>query len=51
MRVDGPHLFPAGPDEPFALACRIYRLPDGRVSPVPAREQVTTALAAALAEG
>lgn len=51
IRVDGRDLFPAGPDEPFALACRIYLLPDGRVSPVPDREQMRTALASALAEG
>jgi hypothetical protein len=27
-----------------ALTCRIYRLPDGRVSPLPTREQIEEAL-------
>ena len=26
---------PPGPGEPLGLACRVYRLRDGRVSPVP----------------
>ena len=34
----------AGAEAPPALTCRIYRLPDGRVSPVPSREQLEEAL-------
>ena len=30
---------------PAALSCRIYRLPDGRPSPVPSRQQIEEALA------
>lgn len=45
IRVDGRDVDPAGAEAPPALTCRIYHLPDGRVSPLPAREQVETALA------
>jgi hypothetical protein len=44
IRIDGRDIDPAGADAPPALACRIYRLPDGRVSPVPSREQLEEAL-------
>jgi hypothetical protein len=33
IRVDGQDLFPS--DDPPSLACRIYRLADGRYSPTP----------------
>jgi hypothetical protein len=45
IRVDGRDVDPAGADEPPSLSCRIYRLPDGRVSPIPSREQLEEALA------
>jgi hypothetical protein len=45
IRVDGRDVDPAGADAPPSLSCRIYRLPDGRVSPVPSREQLEEALA------
>jgi hypothetical protein len=45
IRVDGRDVDPAGADEPPALTCRIYRLPDGRISPIPSREQLEEALA------
>ena len=45
IRVDGRDVDPAGAEQPPALACRIYRLPDGRVSPIPSREQLEEALA------
>jgi hypothetical protein len=45
IRVDGRDIDPAGADSPPALTCRIYHLPDGRVSPLPAREQLLEALA------
>jgi hypothetical protein len=44
IRVDGRDVDPAGADERPALNCRIYNLPDGRVSPVPTREQLEEAL-------
>ncbi|HEX7255603.1 MAG TPA: hypothetical protein VF236_06715 [Gaiellaceae bacterium] len=45
IRIDGRDVDPAGADESPALTCRIYRLPDGRVSPIPSREQLEEALA------
>ena len=45
IRVDGKDVDPAGATARPALNCRIYRLPDGRVSPVPTREQLEEALA------
>jgi hypothetical protein len=44
IRVDGRDVDPAGADNRPALNCRIYYLPDGRVSPVPTREQLEAAL-------
>jgi hypothetical protein len=44
IRVDGRDVDPAGANERPALTCRIYHLPDGRVSPVPSREQLEAAL-------
>ena len=45
IRVDGRDIDPTGADEPPALTCRIYYLPDGRVSPIPSREQLEEAFA------
>jgi glycine/D-amino acid oxidase-like deaminating enzyme len=45
IRVDGRDVDPAGAEARPALTCRIYHLPDGRVSPVPSREQLEEALA------
>ncbi len=45
IRVDGRDVDPEGASARPALTCRIYRLPDGRVSPVPSREQLEEALA------
>lgn len=45
IRVDGRDVDPAGGDQPPSLSCRIYRRPDGRVSPIPSREQLEEALA------
>ena len=45
IRVDGSDVDPAGAGSRPALTCRIYHLPDGRVSPVPSREQLEEALA------
>jgi hypothetical protein len=44
IRVDGRDVDPAGADQPPSLTCRIYYLPDGRVSPIPSREQLEEAL-------
>jgi hypothetical protein len=44
IRIDGRDVDPAGADEPPSLTCRIYQLPDGRVSPIPSREQFEEAL-------
>jgi hypothetical protein len=44
IRVDGRDVDPAGAEARPALACRIYHLPDGRISPVPTREQLEAAL-------
>jgi hypothetical protein len=45
IRVDGRDVDPKGAGARPALTCRIYHLPDGRVSPVPSREQLEEALA------
>jgi hypothetical protein len=44
IRIDGRDVDPAGASARPALTCRIYRLPDGRVSPIPSREQLEEAL-------
>jgi hypothetical protein len=44
IRVDGRDVDPAGASARPALMCRIYRKPDGGVSPVPTREQLEAAL-------
>ena len=44
IRIDGRDVDPPGADAPPALTCRIYHLPDGRVSPVPTREQIEVVL-------
>ena len=45
IRVDGRDVDPEGASGRPALTCRIYSLPDGRVSPVPSREALEEALA------
>ena len=44
IRIDGRDVDPTGAAARAMLACRIYRLPDGRPSPVPSREQLEAAL-------
>jgi hypothetical protein len=44
IRIDGRDVDPVGAAARPALTCRIYTLPDGRVSPVPSREQLEEAL-------
>jgi hypothetical protein len=50
IRVDGQDIQPPGPDEPLGLTCRIYRLRDGRVSPLPDTADLRDALARAAGE-
>jgi hypothetical protein len=45
IRVDGQDVDPTGAGNPPSLSCRIYRFPDGRVSPIPSRTQLEEALA------
>jgi hypothetical protein len=40
IRIDGRDVDPAGAGARPALTCRIYYLPDGRVSPIPTRDQI-----------
>ena len=44
IRIDGRDVDPAGAGAPAELACRVYRLPDGRPSPVPSRQQLEEAV-------
>lgn len=50
IRVDGRDVQPL-PDEPIGLACRVYQLPDGRVSPLPDRAEVRQTLTDAMKGG
>jgi hypothetical protein len=50
IRIDGRDVRPPSA-EPVGLTCRIYRLRDGRVSPLPDRADVRDALAGAAVEG
>ena len=44
IRIDGRDVDSRGAASAPSLTCRIYYLPDGRVSPVPSREQLEEAL-------
>ncbi|HEY5159551.1 MAG TPA: hypothetical protein VII83_00635, partial [Gaiellaceae bacterium] len=44
IRVDGRDIDARGANERPSLTCRIYYLPDARVSPIPSREQMEAAL-------
>lgn len=44
IRIDGRDVDPRGADATPALTCRVYYLPDGRVSPIPSREDLEAAL-------
>jgi hypothetical protein len=44
IRIDGRDVDAEGAAARPALTCRIYHLPDGRVSPVPSRETLERAL-------
>ena len=47
IRVAGDDIEPPG-ENPVGLTCRVYRRPDGRVSPLPDRADVRAAIARAL---
>jgi hypothetical protein len=44
IRIDGRDVDPASATGLPSLTCRVYRLPGGRPSPVPSREQIEEAL-------
>jgi hypothetical protein len=44
IRVNGEDIQPPGDEEPVGLACRVYKHRDGRISPLPDREDVREAL-------
>jgi hypothetical protein len=44
IRIDGRDVDGRGAAEPPSLTCRVYYLPDGRVSPIPSREELEAAL-------
>jgi hypothetical protein len=44
IRVGGEDLQPPGPEQPIGLTCRVYRQRDGRISPLPDREDISDAL-------
>jgi hypothetical protein len=50
IRIDGRDIEPPG-DEPAGLTCRVYRLADGRVSPLPDRVRLREALERAIERG
>jgi len=50
IRVDGRDVQPMR-DEPIGLSCRVYRLADGRISPLPDREEVRHTLLDAMKGG
>ena len=50
IRVDGDDV-QAVPEEPIGLSCRVYRLADGRISPLPDRQQVRQTLLDAIKGG
>jgi hypothetical protein len=44
IRIDGRDVDQRGAAAPPSLTCRVYHLPDGRVSPIPSREELEAAL-------
>jgi hypothetical protein len=45
--LNGQDIDPPPPDSPYALTCRVYRLEDGRISPLPSRGMIRRAIDAA----
>ena len=50
IRIDGRDIQPV-PEEPVGLSCRVYRLADGRTSPLPDRQEVRQTLLDAIEGG
>lgn len=46
--IDGQDIDPPPPDSRYALTCRVYRLEDGRISPLPSPDTIRRALDAAV---
>jgi hypothetical protein len=46
IRVRGEDVDSPGPEQPIGLTCRVYRRPDGRVTALPDRGDVRSALEA-----
>ena len=44
IRVNGEDVQPPGGDQPAGLTCRVYRLRDGRISPLPDRADLRESL-------
>jgi hypothetical protein len=51
IRIDGEDIVPPGEGEPFTLTCRVYRLRDGRYSPLPDPADLHEALRRAKEDG
>lgn len=47
IRIDGEDIDPVSTEAAYALACRAYRKPDGRITPLPPKETIRSALRAA----
>lgn len=47
IRINGQDIDPLPADTPYALACRAYRRPDGRITPLPSEDLIRNALQAA----
>jgi hypothetical protein len=50
IRIDGRDVVPPGEGEPLTLTCRVYRLRDGRASPLPDPEDVRATVRQALGQ-
>ena len=50
IRFNGRDIDPPPADAQYSLACRAYRLRDGRISPLPSLEMIRTAALAAIDE-
>jgi hypothetical protein len=44
IRIDGEDVVPPGEGDPIGLSCRVYRLRDGRSSPIPDPEDLRDAI-------
>jgi hypothetical protein len=52
IRIDGTDIDPSGDEgSRFALTCRAYRLPDGRITPFPPKDLIRSALRRARSSG